>query len=201
VTAMGGRKTGRGVPRWRWVLVVALALAETARTQVMEVPLEQQIPLLLKTLSFDRGLRSRVGGHLVLGIVYQQRVRSSLQVKDRVVEIFGETASRWIDSVTVQCVSIDLNDPDDVAAAVRMRHVNLLYVAPLRASDMDAFVASTRSMRVLTLTGVPEYVEDGLAVGIGSRGEKPCILINLASARLAGADFDSHLLNLARVIE
>jgi hypothetical protein len=53
---------------------------------------------------------------------------------------------------------------------------------------------------MLTLTGVAEYVRAGIAVGIGVRDDRPEILVNLAAARAAGADFSAQLLLLARVI-
>jgi hypothetical protein len=48
---------------------------------------------------------------------------------------------------------------------------------------------------------VPDYVGAGCAVGIGTEGEKPLIIINLPAAKAEGADFSSQLLQLAKVIE
>ena len=43
-------------------------------------------------------------------------------------------------------------------------------------------------------------MENGLAVGVGLRGKKPEILINLEAARAEGADFNAQLLRLARIV-
>lgn len=182
-------------------LIAGLLLATVCHGQEMAVPLEQQIPLLLKAMSFDRNLRSRSGERIVLGILYQETVRGSLGVKDKVLEMLENEVAQTIDGMPIQCVAIDLGSTDDLPSTIRSKHINLLYVAPVRAHDMAAFAATARSLQIPTLTGVPEYVEDGLAVGIGASGEKPCIVINLNAARSEGADFDSHLLDLARVIE
>ena len=191
----------RYVRAWSAGLSAGLLLATACHAQEMAVPLEQQIPLLLKTISFDRNLRSRSGERIVLGILYQQRVRSSLEVKDKILEMLENEATQTIDGMPIQCVAIDLGSTDDLSSTIRNKHINLLYVAPVRAHDMATFASTARLLQIPTLTGVPEYVEDGLAVGIGARGEKPCIVINLNAARSEGADFDSHLLNLAKVIE
>jgi hypothetical protein len=43
-------------------------------------------------------------------------------------------------------------------------------------------------------------VRRGVAVGIGLDQDKPQILINLASARAQGSDFDASLLRIATVL-
>ena len=70
---------------------------------------------------------------------------------------------------------------------------------------MDAFETEkitgvSRAKKVITLTSVPDYVESGLAVGIGVKGGKPRIIINLPAAKAEGANFSSQLLRLAKVI-
>ena len=54
--------------------------------------------------------------------------------------------------------------------------------------------------RFRTITGVPEYVDQGLAVGIGIRRDRPLIIVNLEQARAEGAAFSSQLLALARIV-
>ena len=57
-----------------------------------------------------------------------------------------------------------------------------------------------RFRRFRTITGVPEYVDQGLAVGIGIRRDRPLIIVNLEQARAEGAAFSSQLLALARIV-
>ena len=76
----------------------------------------------------------------------------------------------------------------------------MLYVSPLRATPLRDVITASRAMRVTTVTGVPRYVESGLAIGVDMKGERPEIVINLAASRAEGADLTSHLLKLARVV-
>ena len=78
--------------------------------------------------------------------------------------------------------------------------IRVLYVAPLRAVAIGEVVAISRARKITTLTGVPEFVEKGIALGIALRAERPLILVHLAAARAEGADFNSQLLKLARVL-
>jgi hypothetical protein len=52
-----------------------------------------------------------------------------------------------------------------------------------------------------TFTGVPLYVEQGVALSIGIVRERPQIIVNLAATRAEGSDFTSQLLRLCKVIE
>ena len=79
--------------------------------------------------------------------------------------------------------------------------VDALYITPVRAIAMEAITAVSQKRRELTLTGVPEFVDDGLAVGIDLHGQKPRILINLKAARAEGADFEARLLKLAKIVD
>ena len=66
---------------------------------------------------------------------------------------------------------------------------------------MEKITNLSRDKKILTLTGVPDYVDSGLTVGIGTKGRKPRIIINLLAAKAEGADFSSGLLNLAKVVK
>ena len=48
--------------------------------------------------------------------------------------------------------------------------------------------------------GVPVFVEDGLAVGIAMKGNRPLVVINLTASKAEGADFSSQLLHIAKII-
>jgi hypothetical protein len=97
-------------------------------------------------------------------------------------------------------VAIEWINAPDVEAAVVREGIRVLYVAPLRAVAIEEIIAISRARKITTLTGVPEFVEKGIALGVALRAERPLILVHLASARAEGADFNSQLLKLARVL-
>ena len=79
--------------------------------------------------------------------------------------------------------------------------VNILIVAPLQAYSIEEITTISRTKHIMTFSSVPEYVNEGLSVGIGLKGGKPQILINLDAAKLEGLDFSSQLLKLAKIIQ
>jgi len=186
-----------------FVLAVYLSFVGVnfSSAQEMPVPVDVQYPLLLKILTFDKNLKARVGNEIVCGIVYQKKFRTSLNVKDELLRVIDSLALRQIDGIPVRYIAIDVGDDFILENAILENNVNVLYIAPVRALDIGKITAISRSKRLLTLTGVPEYVESGLSVAIAARGEKPQIMINLNAAKAEGSDFSSQLLKLAKIID
>jgi len=181
-------------------IVVLLISRSIVASQDLEVPVELQFSLLTKILSYDRNIHSRSGNEVVLGIIYQSKYRTSLDVHDDLMKTISESTIREIEGIPLRAVSIDLSIEPDLESDLRSRGVNLVYIAPLRAVDLNAIKTLCRSKQVVTVASVPEYVEAGLAIGFGLKGEKPEIMINLPAAKAEGADFNSQLLKLARVL-
>jgi len=185
------------------VIVLLILLATSVgrlAAQEMAVPTSLQLSLFLKILTYERNLKKRADDEVVAGIIYQGKLRKSLRARNELMDSARRASSLEIDDIPVRCVSIDI-DVENVAEAVSKHGVDILYVAPLRAVEIGAIGKICSKNHIISLTGVPEYVESGLAVGIGLEDGSPKILINLKSAKKEGADFDSELLNLSHVYE
>jgi hypothetical protein len=191
-------------PRLRFLVVAAL-LSGSVRTltaQDMGVPVDVQIPLLYKILTFDRKLGERAAGDdIVIAIIYQEAFRASVTARNQVTETARRIGESSILGHPVHWVSLDLGEVTDLAAAFARHRVDVIYVAPLRGVGLEQITSAARGARVTSFTGVPDFVDRGVAVGIGLHRDRAQILINLRAARAEGAEFGSPLLNLARVIE
>jgi YfiR/HmsC-like len=177
--------------------LLAGGMCTTVHAQEMEIPVGVQLPLFLKVMSFDRQLRSRGAGTLVIAIAYQSGYRASVGAKEEAWR--SASGFREIAGMPVNLVAIDL-DREELGAALTRDRATLLYVAPVRGIDVRELVQVTRAARVTTLTGVVRYVELGLAVSVRLRGDRPRIVVNLAASRLEGAELAAELLQLAEVI-
>ncbi|MDX1546152.1 MAG: YfiR family protein [Rhodothermales bacterium] len=162
----------------------------------MPLLVRDQVPLFLKILSYDKNLAAR-GDAVVLGVLYQERFRGSMLVKDDVL-----AAAARFDAVggrPVRAVPIPIDGTRDLEAALAEQGVNVIYVTPLRAYDVAAIARAAQARQALTLTGVPAYLGAGLAVSLDVKAGKPQILINLPASEAEGADFHSQLLRVAAV--
>lgn len=184
----------------RMILSLAVILISTrmAISVQMPIPVDIQWALFTKILQFDRNLPERVGDEIVIGIVFQERYRNSLTVKNNLLQ--AASSDSLIRNIGVRYVPIKLSPGVDFKSVIMDGDIDVLYITPLRAFDLKIITDVSRAEDLLTLTGVPEYVAKGITVGIGQRANKPLIIINKEAAKAEGVDFSSRLLKLAKVI-
>ncbi|HEX6789923.1 MAG TPA: YfiR family protein [Candidatus Krumholzibacteria bacterium] len=204
-----GRNTLPRVPARRrtlLALVLACGLAGAGATAAPNsfedesgLSVAVQYPLILKILQFDRNLAARSGDEIVIAAVYQGRYRASTRVRDEVHRAAESSPGRVAD-LPVRVVDIDI-EQTSLRDAIKSLGVDVVYVAPLRAMDIASITAVTRELGVATVTGVEDYVHEGISVGLGVRQEKPCVLVNLDASKAEGVDFSSRLLSLAQLVK
>ncbi|HEY7637588.1 MAG TPA: YfiR/HmsC family protein [Gemmatimonadales bacterium] len=197
-------------PRRRGLAIQALLLilplwaglrVPQAMAQGMATPVEVQVPLMLKILNFDRSLRVDVQRTLVVGVLYQAGYRTSAQIAEQVRHTLLEQREQGVGTWALRVVPINLDETGDLDTVLVQQRVTVLYVSPLRAVSLRKISGAARAKQITTLTGVPDYVEDGLAIGIDLQDERPQIIMNLAASRAEGADFTAQLLQLARLVD
>jgi YfiR/HmsC-like len=164
----------------------------------MDVPVAVHLPVLLKVLSFDRQLRTRAPHEVVVGVVYQSGSRASVVAKDEAMQAF-KAASTLVQDLPMRAIVIDL-DHGTLADALEGRKLTHLYLTPLRATDVHALALLSREAHVITMTGVARYLDDGIGLGVGLRGGRLRILVNLDACRIAGADLSAEVLKLAELV-
>jgi hypothetical protein len=172
-----------------------------ARAQQMPLAAEAQIPLLLKVLTYDRNFERKAGKELVLGIVHDPADRDSAKATDEVGTTLFKFAGKTVKKLPIKYFTIEFTGAADLERFVKEKGISALYIAPGNTKTLAAVLKVAQDLDLTTLTGVPDYVRRGVAVGIGVAQDKPQILINLAAARAEGSDFDASLLRIATVLE
>jgi YfiR/HmsC-like len=184
---------------WAFAVIGVLSMMGAGDiAQEAQLPVQVQVSLFARIWTFDRNHDSRADDGLVIGVVYQSSVRSSLRTKNVFVSATEALPPR---DGSVRVIEIDYVDPQALEEAVRSHGIDMLYVAPLRAVDVDQIAVLAGRLKVLTCTGVPQYVSQGLAVGLELSDGRPGIVVNREASRQQGADFGSSLLQLARIVE
>jgi hypothetical protein len=175
----------------RFALVIALLAGATASASML-VPVDVQTDIFITIGKLDRNYDA--GKPATLGILYQEGYPESVEAKDDVV---AATTKR---NLPIRCVAINAQSGKQLRKLLTETDATILYVAPLRGIDIAEISRITQQRGIRSVTGVPEYVELGLAVGVGLRNKRPLIIINLQAARAEGAAFSSQLLALARIV-
>ena len=174
--------------------VVYASTPAVAHAQDMDVPVQIQVALFLKVLTFDRNLVISPASEIVVAVVFQSGYRSSVNAKNVAMAALQASGN----SRKVRAIAIDLDRETLIAALPRYRP-SVLYVAPLRAVEIGDLATTARNANVTTVTGVPQYVALGLAISVRLQGERPKLVINAEAAKAEGADFSAELLKLAQI--
>jgi len=182
--------------------VAALLSVPAAGAEPMPFPADVQITLLLKILTYDRAFESKAKSALTIGVVYAPADAQSVKTKDDILKTLQLVSDRTIKNVPIKFVALEYRDPASLEKAVKAAAVNVFYIAPGNSTSLDHLIRMSRRRGITTATGVPEYVQRGVAVGIGIKPDKkPDILINLPSSRSEGSEFDASLLRIATVVK
>jgi hypothetical protein len=137
----------------------------------------------------------------VIAIVFQTGYRGSVVARDQAAEALKQMGDSTISGHPVRWLAVELNGVDSLRLALLHNRVDVVYVTPLRGVELDPIKTVTRAAGITTFTGVPRYVERGLALGVGIARERPQIIVNLGAARAEGSDFTSQLLRVCKVFE
>lgn len=191
------RRTGP----WVWPLLALLLLPAAARAEQLPVPIDVQYQLLTKIMSFDRNFGRRITNEVVIGVLYQRSSPESRAVMAEWISVVNRISAPNFQGVRARTVPIEWTDEKTLRAALERESINILYVSPVDETLIAAVVSLCQERRVTTVSGVPDYVIKGIALGFDLREDKAEILINLKSARAEGANFSSNLLRLVRVMD
>ncbi|HEU0093045.1 MAG TPA: YfiR family protein [Vicinamibacteria bacterium] len=193
------RGSGRGLLA---TALAALLCAPAAGTEPMPFPADVQITLLLKILTYDRSFQAKAKSAVTIGVVYVAADPESVKAKDEILKTLQLVADRTIKNLPIRAVAFEYRDPAGLGKIAQKAGINVFYIAPGNADSLRELLRVSHTQGITTATGVPEYVQRGVAIGIGIKADKrPDILINLPSSRQEGSEFDASLLRIATVVK
>jgi hypothetical protein len=175
------------------VLLAAILAANVGGiTSTVSVPAATQMAIFQNVWKLDRNFNHN--GITTLVVLYQKDHRASVTVKD---EIY---AAIQASNTNVRVETAEVGTPELLRQAMAETGADVVYVAPLRAVDVAEIAQISRRRRIRTITGIAQYVDSGIGVGIGIRQNRPLIIVNLQGVRAEGCDFEAQLLRLARIV-
>jgi len=196
------RRVGLARPLLASALLLRTALTPaTAMAEAMAVPAERQVTIIFKVLTYDRQLEARAGAELVVGIVHDPTDKDSATAADEIQTTLFKFAGKTVRSLPIKYFLIEYSKPADAEAFIKAKNINMLYVTPGLSKNLPEILKIAQTHHIPTVTGVPEYVRRGVSLGIGLRQDQPQILINLASSRAEGIEFDASLLRIATIVQ
>ena len=164
------------------------------------VPFDVQVPLLLRALTYDRTLRARVGDQVRIAIVVP--AKGNREAVDELLAWLPTLPERTLNGMPVAFREVAAADEGSLDQALRSGRWAAAYVMPgFKADELAQVKRVCAARQILAVAAQADDVERGMAFGVGAHGGKPQIVVNLASTKACGSDFDLALLRLARVIQ
>ena len=164
---------------------------------MINLPVDNQLKILEKIIPFNKDFKPEQKEINIL-VLYQNGFRTSQLIKN---DIEKYQKVKRTENNKINYVYYSFNDLDEFQKIIHKNKINIIYIAPLRAVDLNEILAVTKKNKIMSFTGVVEYMEFGVSVVLDIKGDKPEIIINRQSAKDEGVDFSSQLLKLARIIE
>jgi len=162
----------------------------------MALPVATQVPLLLKILTYDRNLGAKAGSELAIGIVYDPSDRDSTKATTDLGSALFQNRGKTVKQLPIKYYTIDYTNNAVLERFVKQRGISVLYIAPGNARNLTNILQVSQDLHLTTLTGVPDYVRRGAAVGLAQGADRPQILVNLQTTRNEGSEFEASFLSM-----
>jgi len=190
----------------RWglpITILLLVLGLTGTPAAAEpLPAKNQALLLLRILAYDHKLADRVDAKKVtIYVVHKSGASESEDPANEMIGVLRDIAkSTKLAGNTIQVVKVAYNEKTFDADIAKVKAA-ALWVAPSLGDSLAPISAVTTKRKLLSFTGVPEYVNAGLSVGFSNDGGKPIISVNIPASKNEGADLDVALLRVAKIVK
>lgn len=180
-------------------LLIFVLLAGGAGAQA--VPPDLQAAILVRTLAYDRALKARAGGAVVVGVLAKAGDKSSQAAQEEMLKAFAAAEPRTILGLPLKASATAFKDRASLAAWAAQEGVDALYVTAGLAEELASVRSVCDELKLASFGANRSFVEKGLAVAVVAKGDTPRLVVNLASARAAGLDLDPKLLQLSEVLK
>ncbi len=186
----------------KFIIILLFITVKTIFSQEIAVPIVNQIPIMYKILSYDRSFTKNIRGNLKFTIFYQKSYRYSLVISKEILStIQGNETFQRFSGYNVQIEAVSIQDENDIDRYLNKNITDCAIIAPLRSVDISNISEILIQHKMMSFSVLPEYVDFGVAFGLGIKGEKPLIIINLITAKEIHAEFSSQILKFSKVIE
>jgi hypothetical protein len=182
-------------------LAVAVLLA-AARATAQEVPPQYQAVLFLKALAYDHALPERVSGSVrVLVLFRPDQPESQAAARDVAASMVeaGKT-TKVVGGLPVEVREVPYIGLVGLGTVLAEKKTAAVFVCPGLENNAVGIASLTRRIGVMSGGGSEALARGGLTLGLGTKGGKATLFVNLTAAKAEGVRLDSNLLRLAQVI-
>ncbi len=182
-------------------MLLLFLIVHSTKSQSIVVPVDIHLPILFKVLSLEKKTNKPDLETFVMAVVFEGSNEKSVAVKNEILSFSRNGLYEFLDGKSARFITIDISNTKNIQALLQEINPHAVYIAPMSQGVLQSVMGITQKEKILSITGVPEYVDEGVSIGIGVKGDYPEIIINLAASKGEGAEFSSKVLGVARIIQ
>jgi len=168
-----------------------------ASSQSARIPASTQAALLTKVASFDRNFAARAGQRAVVLVVKAADDKESAHDATSIAAALAEVPT--IGNVPLEVTVVTYRSAPALAELVRSKRAAIVYFGSGFSNEVPAIREAFSQVSVLTFGVVPEYVAQGVVLGVDLVSGRPKLLVNRAQAQKQQVVFPASVLNLMKV--
>ena len=184
-------------------LLVFLFFSTVFSLRAAELPLDKQIDFFLKVLKFDRNVMDRPGDKIRVGIIYGGNNGTPSNLVSQIDDILynKSVAEEKVGEKILTHSLLAFTSRANFEQQLKLFQISAFFIMPGNDSNVAEISDIAKQAGIITFTGVPQYVVDGIAVCVKDVDGKAKIIVNLPLAKEQGADLNANLLKMAEVLK
>lgn len=178
------------------VLILGVLMAIRGFGQEIQVPVEIQYQLILKSLGYVKTAEGQNDGQpYTISVLYQSKNRTSFLNMEEFAKAYKILGVEGV-SRPVQFKYIDLSEqPQWIEAA---GGTNMLYITPLRAVALGPITEHCNQNGILTVSSQPLSSAGDIVMGFTLVGDRPRIQVHQAASQKAGIRFSAAFMQIVQ---
>lgn len=179
------------------ITIFFITLAGIQSAQESNLPIDIQIVMMPKVLMLEKNLYPT--DKIVVGVLYDSLSTESVSLMKKISKLVrNEKYEKENVKFVFQFYDISkIEEWNDFL----LDGIQAAYITSIQPNKILSIIPALKEKRIISFTGDKILFRNGLSVLLGREKNKPKIIINLDNARKEGANFSSHLLRMATVIE
>ncbi len=182
--------------------LVAILFLSTLGYGQISIPLKDQIPVILKSLNYDKTLAPKINKEVHIAVLYDEGNELSKMAMEAVVKQLGKNSKIKIYRKKNKAIPIPYTNKDKLEKKVFVKKLHVFIICSGLETNYADINEVAKYNKIITVSLNGKDITDGKAV-MGVTGEpdayKP--YINLQLAKNNNVDLDFKLLKISEVIK
>ncbi len=162
-----------------------------------DLPVDQQILLILTTLKYNKTFMNRLNDIKQIKIgFFHTHSPESLKARSEVIGAFENTFKNktfYSRPLVIEAIS-------DISA-IKSGRYHVLIVGPGSEALIPEILDATRENKIVSATGVTEFMKTGISLVVGLKENMKFLGINLKSSKQENCRFSPTILQLALILD